>query len=854
MLPDIRKRNSATSPPSLRTRYIILTSFLGIAVIGIVLYSYRYVAHTHDDVTVKLEQITTQVNTVNKVRSTVLSIYQVIDNFLLDPDVSQQKSRIKQLLDQTASDLHIIRDIASKRNTENEAAFNRLLAELESLEDNIETLIATRLDVTRQFPALAYSANEMQPYQITVNNQFNILINEISDGSFIPDSEKLFPQLLQAHTSWVRMISQMRIYLANRFGTFDATLLQAQAEGLTVFHDDLQQRIASLIELYEAEQGSLEGADAMSGAAENAPLWYDAFLVMRKINESDRWREDDHLMKVVISPLIEKIDLILSDIINNLKQQENRLTDSLRDQGRNLLIAMSASALLFLLFIAAILLSINRMVFKPIWEVTQALHSIAYGYGGLQLPKTKFQETEFLIDAFEEMDIKINDHRKALEDQSLHDALTGLPNRVMLDERLEYHIITCKTKNNSLAIFLIDLDRFKEVNDSLGHSAGDELIIHAGDRMRACLSDVETLGRLGGDEFLIISPNISREQSNQLASKLTSAFNESFSIAGHDIHMSASIGIAIYPEDGHDKQVLLQHADIAMYLAKRNKVQYAFYDPKQDTHSSKRIALVSDLHNAVRQSRLELYFQPKLNIKTRAVVGAEALLRWKHPKLGDINPERVVDIAESEGFISELTMWTLDHAIQQCSNWHELGYPVSVAVNLSLSNLYHETFSQDVLQILKKHDLDPRYLTLEITENSMMSHPSRSIKVLNRLHNMGITLSVDDFGTGFSSLSYLKRLPVDELKIDKSFVMDMTKDDSDRVIVHSTIELGHNLGLSVVAEGIEDELTKNVLEAIQCDYAQGYYYSKPKSNVEFIAWLQDNMKPIESPLATAKSA
>ncbi|TNF92130.1 MAG: bifunctional diguanylate cyclase/phosphodiesterase [Gammaproteobacteria bacterium] len=840
MLPVIDKKITDHNPPSLRNRYIYLTLILGIIVIGIAFFSYRYVARTHEQVTISLDRITTQVKAVNKIRGTVLSIYQVIDNFLLDPKTEVHQSHIKQLIDEAISDTHIIRNSLLGEDIENKLAIDKLQNELEQLDSSIITLIDTRLDINRQYPALAYSANEMQPYQITVNNQFNILLNEINDGSFIPESSELFPLLLQANTIWVRMISQMRIYLANRFGSYDVSLLEAQANGV-VFHADLQTRIITLIGLYHEEEESLEGVDAMTLAAENAHHWYDAFLVMRKINESDRWREDDHLMKVVISPLVDRIDVTLSDIGKNMQQEENRLINSLRNQGRVLLIVMTATTTLFLLFIGTILFSINRIVFKPIWEVTRAFQAMAYGYGGLQLPKTKFLETEFLIDAFKEMDIKVNNHRKALEDQSLHDALTGLPNRVMLDERLEYHIITCKSKETSLALFLVDLDRFKEVNDSLGHDVGDEIIILAGDRMRSCISDIETLGRLGGDEFAIISPNTTRDESIELANKLNTSFNDTFNIGEHKIHMSASIGIAIYPEDGVDKQILLQHADIAMYSAKRNRSRYAFYDPSEDKHSSKRIAVISDLRNAILQSKLELYFQPKLDIKTHTVIGAEALLRWNHPEFGYINPERIVDIAETEGFINELTIWTLIHAVQQCSSWHKQGYMISVAVNLSLSNLYHETFAQDVLEILQKYDLDSQYLTLEITENSMMAHPIRSIKILNRLHNMGIKLSVDDFGTGFSSLSYLKKLPVDELKIDKSFVMDMTKDDSDRVIVHSTIELGHNLGLSVVAEGIENDLTKSILEAIQCDYAQGYLFSKPLDSKAFILWLQDNM-------------
>jgi diguanylate cyclase (GGDEF)-like protein len=478
------------------------------------------------------------------------------------------------------------------------------------------------------------------------------------------------------------------------------------------------------------------------------------------------------------------------------------------------------------------------MIFRPISNVALALRSRAFGIKGPQFSQNQSLETQLLIEAFQEMDQQVHNREQALKHQALHDTLTSLPNRVMLNERLNYHLISANRNKTHVTLFILDLNRFKDVNDSLGHHIGDKLLTQVATRLEQCTRDVDTIARLGGDEFSVILPNTEKQQAEKVAEKIAQSISEVFNIDQHTIHIDVSIGIVSYPDDGLDSPTLLQHADIAMYIAKRNRLNFAYYDASEDQYSLNRIALINDLHSALNNNQLELYFQPQISVDTQQATGAEALLRWNHESFGFIRAEKIIELAEHSAKINPLTSWVLENAIKQCCQWHNLGFEITISVNLSVQNLNYKFLCKDVEHFLNTYNLDSRYLVLEITENGMMANPGRSIEVLNQLHKMGVKLSIDDFGTGFSSLSYLKQLPVNEVKIDKSFVMDMDHDENDATIVQSIIDLGHNLGLNVVAEGVETKSHFAALKELQCDFAQGYLINKPMPIEKFNQWLQ----------------
>ena len=424
-----------------------------------------------------------------------------------------------------------------------------------------------------------------------------------------------------------------------------------------------------------------------------------------------------------------------------------------------------------------------------------------------------------------------------LEHLALHDPLTGLPNRSLVIDRLQQAILNSRRDQEPMALLMLDLDHFKEVNDTMGHLIGDQLLIRVGERFQTTLREPDTLGRLGGDEFAVVLPRANKQDAIIVAEKLQASLRRPVDIEHNSFSIAASIGISIYPEHGPDPSNLLRSADIAMYVAKREHNEYSVYNPKLDTYNPDHLALLRDLREAIQQGNIHAAFQPKLDLNTGVIVGVEALARWRHPERGDIPPYEFIPILEQTGLIKPFTLQILEKAIDYCMQCRERGTELSVAVNLSMHNLRDDKLPEQISEIINRYDFDHRLLTLEITESAIMHDPEHSLEIINSLHQMGLQLSVDDFGTGYSSLSYLKRLPVSQLKIDRSFVKDMTKDEDDAMIVHSIIDLAHNLGLNTVAEGVEDEQTLEQLRSLNCDMAQGYLISRPLTPDDFFQFL-----------------
>jgi diguanylate cyclase (GGDEF)-like protein len=418
-------------------------------------------------------------------------------------------------------------------------------------------------------------------------------------------------------------------------------------------------------------------------------------------------------------------------------------------------------------------------------------------------------------------------YQRRLVRQALHDPLTGLPNRELFADRVGQAIRTADRELRPAALLLLDLDRFKDVNDTLGHHHGDQLLIQVSQRLDGTLRAADTVARLGGDEFAVLLPGATADGAGAVADKLRTALQQPLSIGGVALDLDASIGIAVYPEHGRDAAELLQHADVAMYLAKQTHVSFLVYDPAVDQHSPKRLALLGGLRGALDRGELVLHYQPKADLGSGRIHSVEALVRWQHPEHGLLGPGEFIPLAERTGLIHPLTRWVLDAALDQAARWRHAGLGLSVAVNVSTRCLLDLAFPDQVAGQLASWQVPPELLLLEVTESAVMADPERALEVLGRLHTMGVGLAVDDFGTGYSSMAYLKQLPVDELKIDRSFVGHMATSPSDAVIVRSTIDLGHNLGLRVVAEGVETQRAWDELAALGCDTAQGYLLGRP---------------------------
>jgi diguanylate cyclase (GGDEF)-like protein/PAS domain S-box-containing protein len=422
----------------------------------------------------------------------------------------------------------------------------------------------------------------------------------------------------------------------------------------------------------------------------------------------------------------------------------------------------------------------------------------------------------------------------SLQHQAWHDVLTGLPNRTRL--RVELDQLMVAESTHPFALLLIDLDRFKEVNDTIGHPCGDLLLQQVGPRLRAELDESDTIARLGGDEFVVLLRGADAERAHAVAARLVLALERPFQLDGFGVAIGGSIGIALYPEHGVDADSLLREADIAMYAAKDARSGYTVYAPDTDRHSRERLGLLADLRQAIDLGDLLVHYQPQVDVRTGSLTAVEALVRWPHPTRGLLPPDEFIPLAERTRLIQPLSRWILAAALQQCATWRAAGLDVPVSVNLSVYDLRDHDLPDLIDAALAKYGVPPERLRIEITESSLMANPPRAREILARLRDRGVQISIDDFGIGYSSLAYLKNLPVDELKIDRSFVHEMAVDAGSRAIVRAIIDLADVLGMRVVAEGVEDEATLAALAALGCDVAQGFYFARALPPADLAQW------------------
>ena len=423
------------------------------------------------------------------------------------------------------------------------------------------------------------------------------------------------------------------------------------------------------------------------------------------------------------------------------------------------------------------------------------------------------------------------------EQEALHDPLTRLPNRALFHQRVQEAL---EQAPGRVAVLFLDLDRLREVNDTLGHHIGDRLLQQIGPRLRAVLGPRATVGRIGGDEFAVLLPGVADgAEAVRTANAIAAAVAEPFRVKELSLAVEANIGVALYPDHAEAAGELLQRADVALYLAKERRSPSELYDAERGARSRRSLSLVGDLRRAIDRRELVLHYQPKARLASGRIVGVEALLRWNHPEHGMVRPDEFIPLAEHTILMDPLTMWVLDEALSQCAVWWQAGAEVRVAINLSVRNLHDPQLAAKVAGRLHARGLPASCLDLEITESSIMAEPQRSMETLSQLSRLGVRLSVDDFGTGYSSLAYLKRLPVNEVKIDRSFIREMTSDVNDAAIVRSAVELSRNLGLEVVAEGVETRQAWDALAALGCDYAQGDYLSPPLVAGEILRKLRE---------------
>jgi len=495
----------------------------------------------------------------------------------------------------------------------------------------------------------------------------------------------------------------------------------------------------------------------------------------------------------------------------------------------------------------AIVLTAKRIA-QPISELAVTAKRLEQGDYKGQIDSSREDEIGALAHAFDSMRDGIAKREQEIRRLAYWDTLTNLPNRAQFLLLLNDAMADARKREESVFVLMMDMDRFKHVNDVMGHSFGDALLRQVAGRLQLLLANRRQssaqVARLGGDEFAVLLPGATLEQAQMVADEILHTLETPLSLEDQMVDIGAGLGIAGYPEHGADGEALLSMAEVAMYTAKQRNDGAVVYDPVIDKSSEQSLSLLTELRNAVERNELRLFVQPKIMLDTGKVVGMESLVRWVHPERGNVFPDQFIPFAEQTGFIRVLTRWVLDQSAALCHDLASKGIHLKTSVNLSTRDLMDQDLPAKFADILAQHKLAPSSFCLEITESAIMDDPVRAQNTLERLHAMGVDLSIDDFGTGYSSLAYLKRLPVNELKIDKSFVLNMENDQGDTKIVRSTIDLGHNMGLRVVAEGIESEAVWRLLAELGCDQGQGYFMSRPIPGDQLAAWLETWQAPV----------
>lgn len=562
------------------------------------------------------------------------------------------------------------------------------------------------------------------------------------------------------------------------------------------------------------------------------------------------WRKN--LGQASLQPKILDIEVAL----NNLNYS-TRYVELINDQNQVLIAVLQRSIsealapfltlqlnLLILTILGAIVFTAgsiftSRRLTKPLIELVESAELLSKGDYSVSIQSDSTDEIGDLSRTFNRMRDAIAERERKISKLAYWDELTQLPNRAFFTEQLMFFSENYHKHSLTFSMLMMDLNRFKHVNDVLGHSAADKLLVGVAERLKSsCKSENDIVARLGGDEFGIILANTNTQTALDIARRLQSALETPIALNDSFVDLSAGVGIANYPEHTSDIEELVSRAEIAMYAAKNSPSGICVYSSNLDGENDENLSLISEIKLAIEQNQLSLFVQPKIDFITGKVLAVEALVRWNHPERGLLYPDMFIPFAEQTGHISKISHWMLSEASRYAAIWQKHGLNITLAVNLSARDLIDIELPNKLKEILIKHGLSANSLSLEITESSIMDDPARALETVERIAKMGISLSIDDFGTGYSSLAYLKRLPVNELKIDKSFVINLEHDPDDVTIVKSTIELGHNLGLKVVAEGIENRKSWDILKSMGCDYGQGYLMSKPMNADQLIEWMK----------------
>lgn len=830
---NIKKRTS------LRFQYFVAALVLiSLFIFGSILASFYFKFATknnaallklHDTIIIHVDELRNAIWKADK------SLYILLSDSI-DVDEVKVKFRFSDVLVKLTN-ISEINGIATTGLLDN---LEELISKQKKINAEVVNLLELRKDINWLYPMFRYMNTTLHESNTSFESALNQAITETFESGNKNYYNEVYQLLDQLRNLWRLQILDFRGALIRFVGlnTRDKT----QEKNIEVYHLLIEEKLKHLDVI--AEKGGLEFETelALEVMHVSSVRWYKDYQELLLLRNSKVWRSDINFIRTTIQPL-------QNDIFNVLDSFENKMHVWSRDNAKhvdNAVLKINKELWLItsiaIIFVILVYFKLKSSLLLPLEEITKSITLHTGDPKNMSLPEKSNQEINILVNAFNAMRKQVHHRQMVLEFQAMHDSLTGLPNRALLQDRLEQTIHLAERNRSEMSILLLDLDRFKDINDTLGHPVGDVVLRNVSRRLEACLRATDTVARLGGDEFAIITSYSERSQIESFISRIIKDIERVITIDEHNLYVGLSVGVASFPKDGVDADTLIRHADIAMYSAKRENKNHEFYDSTKDYYSADNLTLFADLKAEFKNpsDKIKLYFQPQLDILTCEIIGVESLIRWDHPVQGFLPAEQIVRMAEQTGLISELTYWVISESIKEYSKW--IKKDIIFSINLSVWNLQDANLIPFISRTLHEYNMEPDKISFEITESAVMSDPVKAREVLTTLSDMGISLAIDDYGTGFSSLAYLKLLPVKNLKIDKSFVVDMLDDENDAIIVLSTIDLAHNLGLSVIAEGVENKGTLLKLRELGCDSAQGYYLAKPMPANEIEKWV-DNYKP-----------
>ncbi len=833
-----RFTSETTQRKSLRFRYLRFAAIVATILLVGAAYSSFYINKITSNNSKSLELSDAAKKLVDEVRDAIWVANSTLTSKLISPQAKHEEI-IKYNLKK--ANTHLVE--FSSLPTIETAGIANAITDLQTDFENLEYYILQLLDLSKNpnwiYPMLPYINEVLLESNSAFESAAVLAMQEIADDDDDEYKSTLYRDVAQIRDMWRQVILNFRAVII-RFAGLNRVEKIAQEQNIDILYSEIKNKLRKLEQLKKQNQLGFETVDALAVMLHSSKKWYDDYQKLKNIRDSHIWRADIYYTESIINPIQKDIALDLSSLETSIHAWSSINVNAV-DKAANQLILelwiLTGTAIIFVWLVYSML---ARGVLTPISKISDAISEDINKIDSLATADGSSKEIHTLISAFNSMRNQIQHRQKALEHQALHDALTGLPNRALFHDRLEQAINIAHRQNSSVAVMLLDLDRFKEINDTLGHPVGDLVLQEIGARLGTCLRTSDTVARLGGDEFAIISPGIGITEATSFVEKIIDRTSQVLKINNQNLYTSVSIGISIYPINADDAESLIRQADVAMYNAKHKGLGHTFYNADLDKLNADNLSLIGDLREELNKpaGQLKLHYQPQINLQTKHVHGAEALLRWNHPDKGMIPPADIIHMIEHTNLIDDLTLWVIEQAIKDYGICNIGGTSVNISVNLSVRNLQNSDLAPMIQKLLSKHKMNPGNLTLEITESAIMSDPVRARETLNLLSAMGINLDVDDYGTGFSSLAYLKMLPVTGLKIDKSFVIDLLDDENDITIVKSTIDLGHNLHLSVIAEGVETAEVYRHLENNQCDFAQGAYIACPMPVDELIKWCK----------------